>query len=444
MSTLTRFFEIEQRQTTVGREIRGGITTFLTMAYILFVNANILSAAGMPAAAVATSTALAAAVCSLIMGLWANFPLGLASGMGLNAFFAYIMVPQVGSWQTAMGLFVIDGIVILLLVIAGLREAVLDAIPKDLRMAIGGGIGLFIAFIGLQGAGLVVKHPETMVTAGKFLDPATGHVLWPPVIAAIGLILIGALMLWRVTGAILIGILACTTIALLTGTTHLPPDLKTAFSGPDFSVMFHADVVGALKLKPISLLIALVMSVVLVDFFDTLGTATAVAEEAGLMDDRGRIPRIRQILMVDSIAASIGGLLGASSVTGYIESASGVAEGARTGLQAVVVAILFFLAMFLAPLFGIVPACATAPALILVGFLMMAHVADINFKHFETAIPAFLTVILIPLTFSIAHGVGYGFIAQVLLSVLNGNARKVHPLLYGVAGAFVWYFWKGY
>jgi adenine/guanine/hypoxanthine permease len=444
MSTLTHFFEIEKRQSTVGREVRGGITTFLTMAYILFVNADILSNAGMPKSAVATSTALAACICSLLMGVWANFPLGLASGMGLNAFFAFtVCIGQKLPWQTGMGLFVIDGLVILLLVIAGLREAVLDAIPKDLRMAIGGGIGLFIAFIGLQGAGLVVTNPATLVGPGKFISDS-GQIVWPPMIAVIGLILIAVLMIWRVTGAILIGIVACTVIAVFTHVTQLPADFKAAFAGPDFSVMFHADVVSAFKIEPKSLLIALIMSVVLVDFFDTLGTATAVAEEAGLMDEKGRIPRIRQVLMVDSLAASIGGLLGASSVTGYIESASGVAEGARTGLQAVVVGVLFLIAMFFAPLFGIVPACATAPALILVGFLMMAHVAEINFKNFETAIPAFLTVILIPLTFSIAHGVGYGFIAQVVLSVLAGNARKVHPLLYIVAAAFVWYFWKGY
>ena len=426
MTSLDRFFHITERRSTVAREVRGGVTTFLTMAYILLVNPSILAAAGIPPTAAATSTALAAGLCCLMMGLWANFPMALASGMGLNAIVAFQLTPAAGSWQTAMGLIVIEGVVILLLVLAGLREAVMHAIPRHLRTAIGAGIGLFIAVIGLENGKLIVAHPVTLVTAGSFHDLNA-------VITVLGLAVIAVLMMWRVTGAILIGVAVCTVIALLAGVTKWPGG---GFARPDFSAVFQANVGDALKWS----FVPLILSVMMVDFFDTLGTATAVAEEGDLVDDNGRIPRVRQLLAADSIAASVGGWLGASSVTSYIESASGVAEGARTGLHSVVVGVLFLLAILAAPLAGIVPACATAPALILVGFLMMTHVADIDFKNYEQAIPAFLTILLIPLTFSIAHGVGYGFIAQVVLSVARGNARRVHPLMYGVAAAFVAFF----
>lgn len=405
--------------------MRGGITTFLTMAYILLVNPGILSAAGLSPTAAATSTALAAGVCCLMMGLWSNFPMALASGMGLNAIVAFQLTPATGSWQTAMGLIVIEGVIILLLVLAGLREAVMVAIPKHLRTAIGAGIGLFIAVIGLEHGKLVVAHPQTLVTAGSFHDKNA-------LIAVGGLIVTAVLMMRRVPGAILIGVALCTIASLAIGVSHWP----ASFPKPDFSAVGQADIAGALKWS----FVPLILSVMLVDFFDTLGTATAVAEEGGLMDEKGRFPKARQLLMADSIAASVGGLAGASSVTSYIESAAGVAEGARTGLHSVVVGLLFLLAILAAPLASIIPDCATAPALILVGFLMMAHVADIDFGNYENAIPAFLTILLIPLTFSIAHGVGYGFIAQVVLSIAIGNAKKVHPLMYAVALAFVAFF----
>ncbi|MGC4033541.1 MAG: NCS2 family permease [Tepidisphaeraceae bacterium] len=425
MTSLDRFFHITERKSTIGREIRGGVTTFLTMAYILLVNPGILSAAGMSPTAAATSTALAAGVCCLLMGLWANFPLALASGMGLNATLAFTLTPATGSWQAAMALIAIEGLVILLLVLAGLREAVMVAIPRHLRTAIGAGIGLFIAVIGLKNGKLIVADPNTLVTAGKLTDV---HAL----ITLGGLAITAILMVRKTPAGILIGVAVCTVAALLAGVSHWP----AKFPAPDFSAVFQADFAAAMHWK----FVPLIFSVMLVDFFDTLGTATAVAEEGDLMDDNGRFPKLPQVLAADSVAASVGGVLGASSVTSYIESAAGVAEGARTGLHTVVVGILFLLAILAAPLAAIIPDCATAPALILVGFLMMAHVADIDFSDFEHAIPAFLTILLIPLTFSIAHGVGYGFIAQVILSVANGHAKKVHPLMYGVAGAFVLYF----
>jgi AGZA family xanthine/uracil permease-like MFS transporter len=370
------------------------------------------------------------------MGLIANFPIALASGMGLNAFVAFTLTAKTGSWQTAMGLVVLDGLVILLLVLAGVREAIMNAIPRDLRLAIGAGIGLFIAFIGLQKAGFVIADENTLVTFGELRRPDTA-------VAGIGLLLMAVLVARRVPGALVIGILITTGIAFVDN--HLGPSGMTRptlpeFTRPDFSAAFAADIRGALKLEFIPLLLALMM----VDFFDTLGTATAIAEEGKLIDDRGRIPGVRRILIVDSMSASIGGMLGASSVTSYIESAAGVAEGARTGLHTVAVGVLFLLAIIAAPLAGIVPAAATAPALILVGYLMMTQAARIDFGDPQIGIPAFITLLTIPLTFSIAHGIGYGFIAYVVIKLAVAKARDVHPLMYATAAAFAAYFiWGG-
>jgi AGZA family xanthine/uracil permease-like MFS transporter len=426
MRGLDEFFELRQRGTTVTRELRGAVATFLTMAYILVANPIILKDAGIPFHAAVAATALAAGVCSILMGLTANVPIALASGMGLNAIVAYQLTTAAGSWQAAMGLIVLDGIVTLVLVVVGVREAVLSAIPRDLRMAIGAGIGLFIAFIGLQHAHIVVKHPATLVTAGKLSDPVAQ-------VAAIGILLTSVLLARKITGALVIGIVLTTVIGLLFGVTHRPE----SFHWPSFETVFQADIRGALHWRLMPLLFAVIM----VDFFDTLGTASAIAEEAELTDDQGRIPKVRRLLMVDSASASIGGLLGASSVTSYIESAAGVAEGARTGLHSVFVGLMFLAAIFLAPAAGFVPPAATAPALILVGFLMIGQIARIRLTELQSAIPAFITFLTIPLTFSIAHGIGYGFIAFVLIKLLSGRWREVHPLMYGAAIAFALNFW---
>lgn len=441
MNAIARYFEFDARQATLGREIRGGVTTFLTMAYILFVNVGILSdpnGAAMPGPAVATATAVAAGVCCIAMGLFANFPLALASGMGLNAMVSFAIVGATGSWQTAMGLVVVEGVLILLLVLAGLREAVLRAIPHDLRVAIGAGIGLFIALIGLKNGGIIVDHPATLVTAGSMnIFDADGTLQVLPVhIAVLGVLVTAILIALRVTGAILIGIVLSTAAALALRMVpwHWP------IATPDFSTFFQADIAGALHWKYLPIL----LSIMMVDFFDTLGTATAVAEQGGLVDEKGNIPKARRVLIVDSIAASVGGLFGCSSVTSYIESGAGVSEGARTGLHTVVVGVLFLLAVFFTPLAQMVPEYATAPALILVGFLMMTHVADIDFRHFERAIPAFLTILTIPFTFSISHGVGFGFIAYVVLHLARGRFRDIHPLMYIVTAAFVAFFALGH
>jgi AGZA family xanthine/uracil permease-like MFS transporter len=434
---LRNFFELDARGSTVGREFRGAVATFLTMAYILFVNPRILADAGVPQDSTVACTAAAAGLCCILMGIVANFPIALASGMGLNAFVAYTLArpDQAGSWQAAMGIIVVEGLLILLLVLAGLREAIMHAIPRDLRLAIGAGIGLFVAFIGLQHAGLVVDHPATLVTFGSLRTPTTA-------VAAVGVVIAAALIARRVPGALVISIVATTAIAFAWDATwggigvleQWPP----TFAAPSFEAAFQADVRGALQWR----LAPLILSVMMVDFFDTLGTVTAVGEQAGLVDASGRVPRVRRILVIDSLSASIGGSFGASSVTSYVESAAGVAEGARTGLHSVFVGLLFLLAIFAAPLAAVVPAAATAPALILVGFLMIAQMAKVDFARFDTAIPAFVTLVTIPLTFSISHGIGYGFVALVLIKLLSGKPREVHPLMYATAAAFAaWFVW---
>jgi AGZA family xanthine/uracil permease-like MFS transporter len=438
MSLLEQHFQLRTRGTTAATELRGAVATFLTMAYILFANPAILSAAGVPLEPAVAGTAAAAGICCILMGLCANFPLALASGMGLNAVVAYQVARVAGSWQTAMGLIVLEGVLILLLVLLGLREAVMDAIPADLRRAIGVGIGLFIAFIGAVNARIVVVPPGTIAVLSKephaVLPPVTAGSLHAPesAIAVIGLILTAALLARRMTGALLIGILISTVLALVWGVAKLPEGLH----GPSFATAFHADLSGALRLSLLPTLFALM----LVDFFDTLGTATAIADQASLRDGQCRIPGLRRLLIVDSLAASIGGLFGVSSVTSYIESAAGVAEGARTGLHSVFVGLMFFAAIFAAPIAGIVPAAATAPALIVVGFLMCSQIVRINFQALDTAIPAFVILVTLPLTYSISHGIGYGFLTFVAIKLLAGKPRDVHPVMYLVAAAFGAYF----
>jgi len=423
MGSISKYFELSARGTDVATEARGALATFLTMAYILFANPAILKNAGVPFEPAVACTALAAGICCVLMGFGANFPLALASGMGLNAVIAFQVAPAAGSWQTAMGLVVISGLVILVLVLTGIREAVMEVIPLDLRRAIGAGIGLFIAFIGLVNAGIVVPG----VAGGP--PVSYGHLREPgPAIAVLGLVVTTGLFARRVTGALVIGILVSTAVALAAGVAKLP----ASFDPPSFQIAFQANVTGALRWDLLPLLGAIMM----VDFFDTLGTATAIGEQSGLVDKRGRVTAIRPILIVDSISASIGGLLGVSSVTSYIESAAGVAEGARTGLHSVLVGLMFLSSIFLAPVAGVIPAEATAPALILVGFLMISQLTAVDFTRVDTAVPAFLTLITIPLTYSIAHGMAYGFVSYVAVKVLTGRARDPHPLMYGIALLF--------
>ena len=431
-----KLFDLDSRGTTVAREVRGGAATFLTMAYILFANPAILSAAGMPFGPVVAATAAASALASLLMALGANFPIALAPGMGLNAVIAYQVAPAAGSWQAAMGLVVADGLLMLVLVLVGLREALLHAIPRDLRRAIGAGIGLFIAFIGAVNARVVVVPASTVAALSRapraVLPPVTFGSLRDPetLVALLGLVVTAALLARRVRGALLIGIAFSTVLALVLGVAHLPQGAWIAV--PRFETFGKADLRAAF----VPQLLPLLFSILLVDFFDTIGTSTAIAEEAGLIDEQGRIPGLGRLLVVDSLAASIGGLFGASSVTSYIESAAGVAEGARTGLHSLIVAALFAAAAFAAPLAGIVPAAATAPALIAVGFLMCKQLTRVDFAAVDTALPAFVVAVGIPFTYSISHGIGYGFISYTVVQIFSGRARSLHPLMIGASIAF--------
>jgi len=410
------------------------------MAYILFANPSILASAGIPFESAAAATAAAAGICTLLMGLGANFPIALAPGMGLNAVVAFQVAGQTGSWQAAMGLVVLNGLVVLVLVLVGVREAVMNAIPLDLRRAISVGIGLFIALIGAVNARLVVIPASSIAALARdplaTVPPVThGSLHAPaPLLALAGLLIIAFLLSKRVSGAIVIGIVSTTVAALLLGVSQWPAGAWLRM--PRFDTVLQADVRTAFDIRFVPLL----LSIVMVDFFDTLGSVTAIAETGDLHERDGRVPRLRSILAIDSISAMIGGVFGVSSVTSYIESAAGVADGARTGLHNVVVAALFFACMFAAPLIAIVPAAATAPALIVVGFLMCQQIVRMDFSALDTAIPAFLILLMTPLTFSISHGIGYGFIAYVGIKLLRGRMRDVEPMMYASAALFVAYF----
>lgn len=423
MELLERWFRIRERGSTPLTEARGALATFLAMAYILFANPAILAAAGVPREPAVAATALAAGICSIAMGLGANLPVALASGMGLNAVVALQIAPRAGGWEEAMGLVVWDGLIVLALVFLGVREAVLEAIPIDLRRAIAAGIGLFIAFIGLVNAQIVLPGPPggPPVAFGSFHSPAA-------LTALFGLLVSSVLLARGRKGALLAGIAAAAVVAALSGGV---PAMR--WGAPSFDTVFRADLgaIGRLDLLP------LLLALVLVDFFDTLGTASSVAMQAGLAQD-GRIPGMRRLLTVDALSASVGGALGVSSVTSYIESAAGVAEGARTGLHSVLVGLLFLASILLGPLAAAVPSAATAPALILVGFLMIAQVGEIDWRERVTAVPAFLTLLAIPLTYSISHGIGIGLVLYVCLNAV-ANRRLPHPLLLAAAALFAAY-----
>jgi AGZA family xanthine/uracil permease-like MFS transporter len=431
-----KFFKFKERDTSARTEVVAGLTTFMTMAYIIFVNPGILSAAGVPFEGAATATALGAALMCIAMGLIANRPLALASGMGLNAVVAFSIVLGAGvPWQVGMAVIFVEGLVILLLVLTGLRESVMNAIPMNLKRAIGVGIGLFITFIGLVDGGLIVNSDATLVQLGDFSQAG----VW---VTLIGLVAIFAFMALKVKGDILWGIVVATVAALLFKVTELPTAVTAA---PDFSTFFapfhtvgDAGTMAITQLFTPTLLL-FVFAVMLTDFFDTMGTVISIGEQAGFVDKDGQVPGIRNILAVDSAAASVGGLFGASSITTYIESAAGVAEGGRTGLTAVVTGILFALCAFFAPVIAMIGGALpiTAGALIVVGFLMMGNIKHIPWDDFENAFPAFLTIVGIPLTYNISYGIGLGFISYVVIKLLHRKASDIHPLMYVVSLAFV-------
>jgi adenine/guanine/hypoxanthine permease len=420
-------FKLKENQTTAGREIVAGMVTFMAMAYIIFVNPKILAAAMgndlFPALVLATC--LGAGMLSILMGLASNYPLALAPGMGLNAFLAYGVIMGMNvPWPTAMGIIFVEGVIITVLVLTNVRKQVMNAIPLDLKRGIGVGIGLLITLVGLENARLIVPSPATLMTFGK-LGPES-------LIALAGILLSAWLMAKKIKGAFLLGIVFCTVAAILAGLVSLPTSWVAGIKPEYFKTMFALDIPGALRLGLLTTIFAFLIS----DFFDTMGTVVAVGEQGGFMDKDGQVPRLKNILLVDSLGAVCGGVLGCSSVTTYVESAAGVAEGGRTGLASVVTGGLFLLAVFFTPVVAIVPGYATAPALILVGFLLISGVRSIRWGEITTALPVFLTMTMIPFTFSIAKGIGYGLISFVLLKLLTGKWREIHPLLALVALLF--------
>ncbi|MBS0373002.1 MAG: NCS2 family permease [Proteobacteria bacterium] len=430
-ATLDRLFGLSAHGTNVRTELVAGLTTFLTMAYIVVVNPVVLGEAGMPVAAVATATCLSAGLGCILMGLVANYPLAMAPGMGLNAYFTFTVVKSMGvPWQTALGCVFLSATAFLLLTLVGVRQLIISAVPRSLFAAVAGGVGLFIAFIGLADAGIVVAKPGTMVGLGSLTTPTAG-------LALLGLVLIAALQARAVRGAMLIGILATAAAGWTAGLVHFAPgSYRLADLG---ATAFQLDVPAALNLKGgIGLsLVEIVFVFLFVDLFDNVGTLVAVTQRAGLTAADGSIPRLNRILIVDSVAMAAGAVAGTSPVTSYIESASGVAVGGRTGLTSVVVGALFLVTLFFAPLVQAIPAAATAPALVLVGGLMMGALAQVDWVEPGEAIPAFLTVVMIPLTYSIANGLAFGITSYAILKLVRGQARSQDWLVYLLAALCV-------
>ena len=422
---LERLFQLKAHNTTVRTEVLAGITTFLTMAYILFVNPNMLAETGMDHGAVFVATCLAAAIGSLVMGLLANYPIALAPGMGLNAFFTYTVVMTMGySWQTALGAVFLSGAIFFLLSIFKIREWIINSIPLALRAGIAAGIGLFLAIIALKNAGLAVDHPATLVGLG---DMSKGGAL----LACLGFFVIAALAYRKVTGAVMIGILLVTGLSIALGLSELPGVISMPPSL--MPTLLQLDIAGALDIGLISVIFAFLF----VDLFDTSGTLVGVAQKADLLDKDGKMPRLGRALMADSTATMAGAALGTSTTTSYIESAAGISAGGRTGLTACVVAALFLLSLFFAPLAGSVPAYATAPALLFVAVLMMSALAQIDWDDLTVAAPVVVAALAMPLTFSIANGIAFGFIAWTAVKVLSGRWRELNPAMWVLSALFI-------
>lgn len=423
---LESLFKLSEHKTNVKTEIIAGITTFMTMAYILIVNPDILSATGMDKGAVFTATALSAAIATFCMAFMANLPFALAPGMGLNAFFAFSVVLGMGySWQFALTAVLIEGIIFIILTLTNVREAIINGMPMVIKHAVSVGIGLFIAFIGFQNAGIIIDNPATLVGLGNVKDIGV-------ILAIVGIVITGVLLIKNVKGALLIGMLVTTVVGILVGKAALPatlvsapPSLKPIFWQFEFDKIFTFD------------MLLVVFTFLFVDLFDTLGTLIGVSTKANMLDENGKLPNARQALLADAIGTTAGAMLGTSTVTTFVESASGVAEGGRTGLTALTTGFLFLASTVFAPVFTAVPAQATAPVLILVGLFMMSPILKINFDDFTDAIPAFLTIIVMPLSYSIAEGLVFGVISYVLLKGLTGKAKEVHPMMYIIAILFI-------
>lgn len=433
---LENLFKLKENGTDVRTEVIAGFTTFMTMAYIIFVNPAILSDAGMPFEGVFIATIAGIILGTLAMAFLTNYPFALASGMGLNAFFAYSVVIGMGvSWQIALGLVFLEGILFIILSVLPVRKMIVNSMPMGLKTGISAGIGLFIAFIGLQNSGIVVDNPATLVGLGNLF---AGSAL----VALIGLVVTGILHARKVKGALLWGILIATIIGWLVpaGEGTVTPALSGIFAAPSMAdwntVLFKLDIAGALKFGFIGVLV----SFLFVDMFDTAGTLVGVAQQADYLDEEGNLPKASNALLADAVGTAGGALFGTSTVTTYVESASGVAEGGRTGLTGVVVAVLFFLSLFFKPLIGIVPAAATAPALIIVGTMMISNITKIDWDDFTEVLPAFVTMLAMPLTYSIANGIALGFMVYPLVKIFTGKGKEVHWLVYILGVLFFIYF----
>ncbi|MEH7226596.1 NCS2 family permease [Bacillus sp. JJ1566] len=436
---MKKYFQFDELGTTYRREIIGGITTFLSMAYILFVNPSILSLSDVPdlpaelrmdANAVFVATALAAALGTLVMGVVAKYPVALAPGMGLNAFFAYSVVLGMGiAWQTALSGVLVSGIVLVILTLTRIREKIIDAIPQNLKLAVGAGIGLFITFIGLKNAGIVIADPATMVALG---DLSNGNTL----LAVFGVVITVILMVRKINGAVFIGMVITAIIGMLFNLIDAPD--KIVSHVPSLAPTFGAAFTHFGEIFNIEMLVV-ILTFMFVDFFDTAGTLVGVANQAGIMKDN-KLPRAGRALVSDSSGTVIGAILGTSSTTSYVESTAGVAAGAKSGFASVVTALFFLLALFFSPLLGVVTPAVTSPALIIVGVLMVATLGDIEWKQFEIAVPAFLTIIAMPLTSSIASGIAIGFIFYPITMLVKGRSKEIHPIMYALFIIFILYF----
>lgn len=436
---MKKYFQFDELGTTYKREIIGGLTTFLSMAYILFVNPSILSLSDVPdlpselrmdANAVFVATALAAAIGTLIMGIVAKYPVALAPGMGLNAFFAYSVVLGMGiAWQTALSGVLVSGIILVILTLTRIREKIIDAIPQNLKLAVGAGIGLFITFIGFKNAGIVIADPATLVALG---DLSNGNTL----LTIFGLVITVILMVRKINGAVFIGMVITAIVGMIVNLIEVPE--KVVSSVPSLAPTFGAAFANFGDIFTMEMLIV-ILTLMFVDFFDTAGTLVGVANQAGIMKNN-KLPRAGRALVSDSTGTVIGAILGTSSTTSYVESTAGVAAGARSGFASVVTALFFLLALFFSPLLGVVTPAVTSPALIIVGVLMVATLGDIEWKKFEIAVPAFLTILTMPLTSSIATGIAIGFIFYPITMMVKGRAKEIHPIMYGLFIIFILYF----
>ncbi|MBP5243489.1 MAG: NCS2 family permease [Succinivibrio sp.] len=427
---LNRLFKIEQKGSSVSTELLAGLTTFVAMAYIIFVNPSILEASGIPREAAVAATLWSAALCSIAMGLFSNLPIGVAPGMGINAFFAFYVCGTMGlSWQTALGAVFVSGVVFLILTITKLRILIIKAVPDSIKAAVVVGIGMFLAIIGFSSAGIVVKSDATMVTLGHIGD---GKVF----LSIIGMILISILLAYKVKGALIYGILAVTVLGMIFGLTPAPKTVGDVFSFdiPSFADTFmQMDVMGAINYG----LITVIFTFTVVELFDNLCTLIGVTKDAGLMDKEGNVEGMEKALLTDSVGTMASAVLGTCTVTSYVESTTGIKEGGRTGLTAVVVGLFFFLAFIFAPLAGLIPAFATAPAIIIVGSMMMRNVKDIDFSDITESIPAFLTIAMMPLSYSIGNGFGFGFISYCLIKTFTGHVKEISPVMWLISIMFV-------